>query len=248
VKVLASYNIKGGVGKTATAVNLAHLAAADGARVLVWDLDPQGAASFYFRVKPKVKGGGRGLVRGKRDLDDAAKATDYDRLDLVPADFSYRNMDLELDATKKPTRRLAQLIRPLKREYDYVFLDCPPSISLVSESVFEAADALIVPLVPTPLSVRTFDQLETFLTDSDWRRPPRVIGFFSMVDGRKALHREVIESVAATHPEIVGPAIPSAIDVERMGVHRAPVTATAPKSRATKAYRELWSAISERIA
>jgi chromosome partitioning protein len=248
VKVLASYNIKGGVGKTATAVNLAHLAAAAGARVLVWDLDPQGAASFYFRVKPKVKGGSRGLVRGKRDLDDAMKATDYDNLDLVPADFSYRNMDLELDATKKPTRRLAQLIRPLKRDYDYVFLDCPPSISLVSESVFEAADALIVPLIPTPLSVRTFDQLETFLADSDWRRPPRVIGFFSMVDGRKALHRELIEEVTAAHPEIVAPTIPAAIDVERMGVHRAPVTASAPKSRSAKAYRELWSALSERIA
>jgi cellulose biosynthesis protein BcsQ len=248
VKVLASYNIKGGVGKTATAVNLAHLAAADGARVLVWDLDPQGAASFYFRVKPKVKGGGRGLVRGKRELDDAAKATDYDRLDLVPADFSYRNMDLELDATKKPTRRLAQLIRPLKRDYDYVFLDCPPSISLVSESVFEAADALVVPLIPTPLSVRTFVQLENFLSDSDWRRPPRVIGFFSMVDGRKALHRELIDEVTASHPEIVAPTIPAAIDVERMGVHRAPVTASAPKSRAAKAYRELWSVVSERIA
>ena len=248
MKVLASYNIKGGVGKTATAVNLAHLAAADGARVLVWDLDPQGAASFYFRVKPKVKGGSRGLVRGKRDLDAATKGTDFDNLDLVPADFSYRNMDLELDATKKPTRRLAQLIRPLRNEYDYVFLDCPPSISLVSESVFEAADALVVPLIPTPLSVRTFEQLESFLADSDWRRPPRVIGFFSMVDGRKALHRELIDKVTATHPEIVSPSIPSAIDVERMGVHRAPVTASAPKSRAAKAYRELWSVISERIA
>src|SRR5690606_30492016 len=129
VKVLAAYNIKGGVGKTATAVNLAHLAAEGGARVLVWDLDPQGAASFYFRVKPKVKGGSRGLVTGKRDLDAAIKGTDHDNLDLVPADFSYRNMDLELDATKKPTRRLAQLLRPLRREYDYVVLDCPPSIS-----------------------------------------------------------------------------------------------------------------------
>jgi len=248
VKVLASYNIKGGVGKTATAVNLAHLAATEGARVLVWDLDPQGAASFYFRVKPKVKGGGRGLVRGTRELDAAIKGTDFENLDLVPADFSYRNMDLELDATKKPTRRLAQLIKPLRRHYDYVVLDCPPSISLVSESVFEAADALVVPLIPTPLSVRTFEQLETFLADSDWRRPPRVVGFFSMVDGRKKLHQELIAEVSKTHPEIVAATIPAAIDVERMGVHRAPVTAFAPKSRAANAYRALWSDVSDRIA
>jgi cellulose biosynthesis protein BcsQ len=143
---------------------------------------------------------------------------------------------------------LRRVLRRVQKDYDLVFLDCPPSISLVSESVFEAADALIVPLVPTPLSVRTFEQLEIFLADSDWRRPPRVIGFFSMVDGRKALHQELVAKVIANHPEVVAPTIPSAIDVERMGVHRAPVTATAPKSRSAKAYRALWSVISERIA
>ena len=250
MKVLASYNIKGGVGKTATAVNLAHLAAADGARVLVWDLDPQGAASFYFRVKPKVKGGSRGLVRGTRDLDAAIKGTDYDNLDLVPADFSYRNMDLELDATKKPTRRLAQLIRPLRRDYDYVFLDCPPSISLVSESVFEAADVLRRARSSRPRSrCAPSSSSRRFLADSDWRRPPRVIGFFSMVDGRKALHRELIETVTATHPEIVGADDP--VGHRRRAHGRAPGAGDRrprPKSRAAKAYRELWSVISERIA
>jgi chromosome partitioning protein len=247
MKVVASYNIKGGVGKTATAVNLAHLAAAEGARVLVWDLDPQGAATFYFRVKPKVKGGAKGLVRGKRELDDVVKGTDYDNLDLVPADFSYRNMDLVLDAAKKPTRRLAQLIRPLKRDYDYVVLDCPPSISLVSESVFEAADALLVPLIPTTLSVRTFDQLAAFLDDEDWRRQPAVLGFFSMVDRRKRLHREVIDQARIERPELLGAQIPAASDVERMGVHRAPLAAYAPRAKATAAYRELWSDLVSRL-
>ena len=142
MKVLATYNIKGGVGKTATAVNLAYLAAAEGARTLVWDLDPQGAASFYFRVKPKVKGGSEALITGRRALDRAIKGTDFDNLDLIPADFSYRNMDLELGEAKKRTRRIDLLLRPLAKHYDYVFLDCPPSISLVSENVFRAADVL----------------------------------------------------------------------------------------------------------
>ena len=84
MNTLATYNIKGGVGKTAAAVNLAYLAASDGRRTLLWDLDPQGAATYLFRVKPRVKGGGRGLVSGKRPVDDAVKATDFDNLDLLP--------------------------------------------------------------------------------------------------------------------------------------------------------------------
>jgi chromosome partitioning protein len=247
MKVIASYNIKGGVGKTATAVNLAHLAAADGARVLVWDLDPQGAATFYFRVKPKVKGGAKALVGGKRELDDVVKGTDYDHLDLVPADFSYRNMDLVLDAAKKPTRRLAQLIRPLKRDYDYVILDCPPSISLVSESVFEASDVLLVPLIPTTLSVRTFDQLRNFLDDEDWRRRPMLLGFFSMVDRRKRLHREVIADTRAERSELLDAQIPASSDVERMGVHRSPLSTYAARGRAAAAYRDLWLEVTKRI-
>ena len=98
MQALATYSVKGGVGKTTTAVNLAFEAGRTGVRVLVWDLDPQGAATFYFRIRPKVKGGGNALVSGKRTLDDGIKGTDYDRLDLMPADFSYRNLDLDLAA------------------------------------------------------------------------------------------------------------------------------------------------------
>lgn len=248
MKVLATYSIKGGVGKTATAVNLAHLAAEGGARVLVWDLDPQGAATYYFRVKPKVKGGARALVTGNRELDDAVKATDFDRLDLVPADFTYRNLDLELDATKKPTRRVGQLLKPLRREYDYVLLDCPPSVSLVSENVIEAADALLVPVIPTTLSLRTLDQLEGFLADNEWRRRlPKVLAFFSMVEGRRKLHRELLESAREQHPGLLATEIPAASDVERMGVHRAPLATYSRRGRAVTAYRALWDEVEQRL-
>ena len=101
MKIFATYNIKGGVGKTTAAVNLAYLSAADGYRTLLWDLDPQGAASFLFRIKPRVKGGGKALIRGTKALDDAIKGTDFDHLDLIPADFTYRNMDLLLGAGRR---------------------------------------------------------------------------------------------------------------------------------------------------
>jgi cellulose biosynthesis protein BcsQ len=243
-RALATYNIKGGVGKTSAAINLAYLAAREGARTLLWDLDPQGGSTYLLRVKPKVKGGARKLVRGRTDLDAAIKATDYDGLDLLPADFSYRHMDLALDSTKRPTRRLRRLLAPFAGEYEYVFLDCPPSISLVSESVFEAADALLVPVVPATLSSRTFRQLRELVEDA--RDSPRVLGFFSMVDTRRRLHRDVIEELSVD-PGMMSTAIPAASDVERMGRLREPIGVSAPGGRAAQAYEALWAEIGARL-
>ena len=243
MKVYATYNIKGGVGKTTAAVNLAHLSAADGDRTLLWDLDPQGAASFLFRIKPRVKGGGQALIRGTKTLDDAIKGTDFDYLDLLPADFTYRNMDLLLGkkgTRADPTHRIAHLLRPLAAEYDTVFLDCPPSISLVSENVLHATDILVVPLIPTILSVRTLDQLTDFVAGINGHRP-QVRAFFSMVDRRKRLHREITTDLWAERPEVAKTAIPALSMIERMSTERAPVTAFAPRSQAAVAFRSLWS-------
>ncbi|MBO0833924.1 MAG: AAA family ATPase, partial [Actinobacteria bacterium] len=196
MKILATYNIKGGVGKTATAVNIGYLAARDGYRVLLWDLDPQGAASFLFRIKPKVKGGGKALVNGRRPIDDAIKGTDFTGLDLLPADFTYRNLDLVLDSAKQPTKQLGSMLAPLGVEYDAIVLDCPPSISLLSESVLHAADLLLVPLIPTTLSVRTLDQLTEFVAGFNGHRP-EILAFFSMLDRRKRLHAEIVRDLPA---------------------------------------------------
>jgi cellulose biosynthesis protein BcsQ len=251
-RIYATYNIKGGVGKTTTAVNLAYLAAADGLRTVLWDLDPQGAASFMFRVKPKVKGGGQALISGKRPLDDAIKGTDFDNLDLIPADFTYRNMDLLLDNVAKngadqtsggkPARKLSQLLAPLQGEYDAVFLDCPPSVSLVSENVLHAADVIVVPLIPTTLSVRTLEQLNDFVDEFKGHRPA-ILAFFSMVDRRKKLHREITDKLSAERSEVARTAIPSLSLIETMSVERAPVSVFAPSSAAAKSYRALWAEV-----
>ena len=246
MKVVATYNIKGGVGKTSAAVNMAALGAQDGLRTLLWDLDPQGAASFLFRVQPKVKGGGRKLVRGRSDIADLLRGTDVEGLDLLPADFSYRHMDLELDDAGKPTRRLGKILEPLAGHYDVAILDCPPSISLVSESVFEAADLLLVPLIPSTLTLRTFEQLDGFVSERV-DHPPEVLAFFSMVDRRKRLHRQVVESFPDQRTDVARSAIPAATEVELMGVRRSPVVVDRPHSRAGRAYRGLWAEARKRI-
>lgn len=235
--VVALYNSKGGVGKTAAAINLAYLAARDGARTLLWDLDPQGAASFCLQIKPRVKSAGKKLLRG--ELAAHIKATDYAGLDLLPADFSYRNLDLVLERAKKPERSLHKQLKLLVSDYEFVVLDCPPSISLVSEGIFYAARTLLVPVIPTPLSLRTLAQLAEFSSANRFKAP-YIRPFFSMLDRRRRLHRELLLEAPKDWPQLLATPIPYASEVERMASERRPLAELAPRGRATAAYAELW--------
>jgi cellulose biosynthesis protein BcsQ len=254
VKVLALYNIKGGVGKTASAVNLAYYSALGGRRTLVWDLDPQAAATFYFRVRPRIRGAGKILKKKHRDrLYRQIRGSDFEDLDLLPADFSYRHLDLALDATKDPARRLAKVLAPLAGEYDVVFLDCAPSISLTSESIFGASDVLLVPTIPTPLSIRALELLDRHLH----RQGPeglRVLPFLCMVDRRKKLHRAGLRLVDGSDyayrrtEGFLEARIPYSSLVEQMGLHRAPLPSYAYSSGPSRAYLALWREIEARLA
>ena len=245
MKVVATYSIKGGVGKTTAAVNVAHEAARAGARVLVWDLDPQGAATYLFRVRPRVKGGADRLVGKKGELASHVRGTDLSSVHLVPADFRLRHLDVALEGTSDPIERLAALLEPLDDRYDLAVLDCAPSISLVGEGVFHAADALLVPVIPATLASRTLRQLVGVLDELD--DAPMLLPFLSMVDRRKGLHRTLVESLAEEWPELLTTPIPNAAVLERMGLERAPVAVKAPSSAAATAYRELWSEVAGRL-
>jgi chromosome partitioning protein len=245
MKVIATYSIKGGVGKTTAAVNLSYEAARTGARVLLWDLDPQGAATFFFRVKPGFKGGAQRLIGHKGELAAHVKESDLPGLHLLPADFSLRHLDLRLDEVAHSTQRLASLLEPLDDQYDVAILDCPPGISLTSEAVFRTADALLVPTIPTTLSVRTLTQLAAFLATAD--SPPAILPFVSMFDRRKTLHHELFEQLASSEPRSLRSPIPNASSVERMGVKRAPVGEFAPKAAASKAFAALWGEVADHL-
>jgi chromosome partitioning protein len=248
-RVIATYNIKGGVGKTSAAVNLAYLASQAGHQTLLWDLDPQAASTFLFRVRPKVKGGGRGLLRKRSQAATHIKATDHDNLELLPADFSYRHLDLALDQFKKPAARLRKVLAPLREDYDYIFLDCPPSISLVSEAVFEASDALLVPVIPSTLSSRSYEQLEELARGGKvGGAGTSIFAFFSMADVGKPLHIKVMQRLRKIeHLTVLGAAIPTSDEVEMMGEERNPVAVFASDSSAAVAYAALWPEIERRL-
>lgn len=246
LRILAVYNVKGGVGKTTTAVNVAALAAGDGLRTLLWDLDPQGGAGYCLQLPDGSGARSRQILTGRTDPDTVIRPTGVDRLDLWPSDRSYRNMDLHLEREKKPERRLLKLMRPLRERYDLLVMDCAPSISLVSENVFRAADALLMPVVPNPLSLRAVRQVRAFL-DAQRLDDIALVPFLSMVDLRRALHRELVETPPADLGHFSPAWIPYATDVERMTLRRAPVVSFAPASRAGQAYRLLWEDVQHRL-
>ncbi|HMH27885.1 MAG TPA: ParA family protein [Steroidobacteraceae bacterium] len=240
MKIIAVTNIKGGVGKTTTAVNLSYLCAASSGPTLLWDLDPQGAATYTLRGDPVERATPKKLLNGKRHLPELILSTGYPNLDLLPADFSYRNFDVHLAERKRPTERLLKMSRSLREVYSVLFLDCAPGISLLSENVLHAADAIIVPLLPTPLSVRMLVQLQDFIAGKGWT-DLMVLPFFSMVDRRKSLHHEIIAKTREQFPTILATEVPYSSEIERMSLRRAPIPAFAPRSAAAQIYSALWA-------
>ncbi|GED21764.1 ParA family protein [Halomonas halmophila] len=243
MRMLALYSIKGGVGKTASSVNLAAQAARAGNRVLLWDLDPQAATSFYLRTKPKVRGGVEKLVKGKADLDKVIRNTQVDNLDVLPAALASRDMDNLL--AKRGNSHLRQILKPVRKDYDLVILDCPPSLSHLSENIFSSVDALLVPVVPTTLSMRTLEQLRDFLDEQEL--PCTFWPFITLADRRRKLHVEMIDEMQNGWPLMLSTVIPAASAVERMGLERAPLHAFAPRTTASRNYQALWNEISQRL-
>ena len=240
MKVVAIYNLKGGVGKTTTAVNLGYRAARSGLRTLIWDVDPQAASTFYLRIKPKIRGGAKRLFRrSEGGLAPHIKASDFENLDVLPGDYRHRDNDLLLGMESKSVRRVRRLLKELRGDYDIVLLDCPPSIGRSMEAFLATSDAVVVPVVPTTLAVRTMERTIDFCEELGLSKL-RLVPMLTMVDTRKKMHREICEELRARDPKPFAAEVRSAAEIERMGIERQPIGAFAPNSPGARAYAEIW--------
>lgn len=244
MKIIAVYSSKGGVGKTASSVNLSYTASQNGERVLLCDMDSQGAASYYYRIKPKKKFNRSRLLNG--EFYNFIRGTDYPRLDLLPAHFSFRNLDIAINEGNKTKNRqvLSSLLVPLADEYDYIILDCPPNVTILSENVMTAADCVVVPVVPTTLSLLALEQMLKLAKKVDCKKK-KILAFFSMVERRKLMHTSIMNKYRS-YPIFMQSYVPFMAEIEKMGLYRRPVGSGPRKSVAVQAYDLLWSEIKER--
>jgi cellulose biosynthesis protein BcsQ len=243
--VASLYNLKGGVGKTSSCVNFAYMAAKDGYRTLIWDLDPQGAASFYYKAQPRVKASIKKIVEHELEPEEAIMSTGYDNLDIIPADISARKLDILLDEQKSSKKYMHGLLKKIDHLYDFVFIDCPPGFSNVADNIFYASDVVLMPVIPTTLSIRTYEIVKAYFHDKGIEKD-KLMCFFTMVDIRKNMHKQTME-LLHKDKRFFEYYIPYTSGVEKMGIYHAPVEAFAPSSYAAICYRALWNEIKEGV-
>jgi len=238
---IAVYSVKGGVGKTTFAVNLAWCSASISRRkTLVWDLDASNGSGFLLGVDAKKKRTAQSVFASERRPDKLIQSTDIDNLSLLPADESIRTLDRQFDRLGKK-KRLAKLTQNLEKDFDRIIFDCPPVLNEISAQVMRAADVVIVPLPPSPLSARALEQVAEEVRGSGKGHPP-ILPVLSMVDMRRSLHREAREANGKW------PVVPLASAIEQCAVERRPVGAFAPRSPAARAFSHLWTAIERKLA
>jgi chromosome partitioning protein len=238
---IAIYSVKGGVGKTTLAVNLAWCSASISRRkTLLWDLDAANGSGFLLGIDPRKKRTAESVFADGSDPARLIQHSAYPNLDLLPADESIRALDRQLDRLGKK-KRLAKLVAGLAKEYDRIIFDCPPVLNELSAQVMRAADVVIVPLPPSPLSARALDVVVEEVRGSGKGHPP-ILPVLSMIDMRRSLHREAREA----NP--TWPVVPLASAVEQCAVEQKPVAAFAPRSPAARAFAQLWTAIERKLA
>jgi len=195
-RILAISNQKGGVGKTTTAVNLSAALAKNGQRVLVVDLDPQGNASSGLGYpRSVITMGIYDALLEYRDLDSVLMPTETDRLHLIPASRDLVGAEIELVDEPARERRLRKVLNRVRDDYDWIIIDCPPSLGLLTVNALTASDSVLIPLQAEYYAMEGLGELLRTIAAVRKSLNPDLVRegiVLTMVDGRNNLCREVV--------------------------------------------------------
>lgn len=243
-KAIAIFNQKGGVGKTTTNINLAACLAMKGKKILVVDIDPQGNTTSGLGISKK--GLSRTmyevLIDDKLEPKDAILATNVNNLDIIPASVQLAGAEIELVQLEGREKRLKKALDKIKSQYDYIFIDCPPSLGLLTINSLTAVDSVLVPIQCEFYALEGVSQLMSTieLVKKNLNPNLEIQGvILSMFDGRTNLSIQVVEEVKKYFREkVFTTVIPRNVRLAEAPSYGLPITQYDPKSRGAEAYLE----------
>ena len=241
-RIIAVSNQKGGVGKTTTSVNLAACVAEKGKRVLLVDIDPQGNASSGLGVTERTPSV-YDVLLGEESAGVAVRKTDFDNLSVLPSDMALAGAEIELVAIPERETLLRKALETVRDQYDYIFIDCPPSLSLLTLNAMTAADSVLIPIQCEYYALEGVGQLMNTLQLVKKRLNPalEIEGVvLTMLDGRTNLGLQVVQEVKKYFKSrVYGAIIPRNVRLSEAPSHGEPINVYDSRSTGAEAYRAL---------
>ena len=241
-RIIAVSNQKGGVGKTTTSVNLAACVGEKGKRVLLVDIDPQGNASSGLGVterSPSIYD----VLLGEKSAENAVRKTEFDNLSVLPSDMALAGAEIELVANPERETLLRKALETVRSQFDYIFIDCPPSLSLLTLNAMTAADSVLIPIQCEYYALEGVGQLMNTLQLVKKRLNPalEIEGVvLTMLDGRTNLGLQVVQEVKKYFKSrVYGSVIPRNVRLSEAPSHGEPINVYDARSTGAEAYRAL---------
>lgn len=251
MKIITLYNVKGGVGKTTTTVNLACLLAKQGLSVLLWDLDPQGGSSYFFKLENNNDNTHERLFDRYITIYDVIQHTDTYQIDVISNDSTFSdqfmNKASKITALNFVNKNLiSSTLDEVSDDYDVCVIDCSPGRFQLHQNIFHAADLLLIPNIPAPLSVYCVNMLVSEL-EGKLPAKTKILSFYNMVQAHKNLHKFYLNNRDECMHYVLANYVPFYAEIEAITLNKESIFHQLKEFKTNIFYERLWLEICEQM-